>query len=115
MNNEAIIEELKQEQDQDGGLGLEKMYADEARRNKYSNLKLRHGLHWFLLILLTIEVVFLMFIIISQGAGLLLFTKEHFSLNEWAFGIFSNGALAQTYFLIKPVVADLFPGKNLKN
>jgi hypothetical protein len=32
-----------------------------------------------------------------------------FTLNEWAFGVFLNGTLVQTYFLVRFIVEHLYP------
>lgn len=114
QGQEEILQALGRAQDPSNGLSLEEKRAAREEKDSDSTRKLRHGLQYFLLVLLTIEVVFLMYIILSQGVSLLLFTKDHFTLNQWAFGIFANAALAQTYFLIRPIAADLFPGKKSK-
>lgn len=82
---------------------------DDGVKNSESKRKLRHWLQYFLLSLLTIEILFLIYIIISQGIKHLLFTSTPFLPNEWSFGSFCNIALLQTFFLIRPIANNLFP------
>lgn len=58
--------------------------------------------------LLVGQVSFLVVLILLQGFGLF-----GFYLNQWAFGIFVNGSLIQSYLLVRYIAADLFkdPGK----
>lgn len=50
------------------------------------------------------ELVFLAILIGFQG-----FKWFEFNLNEWAFGLFVNGVVWQTFFLVRMIVQNLFP------
>ena len=62
------------------------------------------------LIVLYAEIVFLMGLIVFQG-----FHFWRFELNGWVFGLFVNGALLQTFFLIRHIVTHLFPSRHMYN
>ena len=49
------------------------------------------------------QIIFLATLMTLQGFGLF-----GFKLNEWAFGLFINGSLMQSYLLAKHIAADLF-------
>lgn len=54
--------------------------------------------------LLWVQLFFLFALLLLQG-----FRLGGFQLNEWAFGILVNGALVQTFFIVRFIVAHLFP------
>jgi hypothetical protein len=74
----------------------------------------RKWLQTCLLILLSFEVLFIAYVMLSQGAKVLLFSQVPFGLNEWAFGLFVNVALVQTCVLIMPIAQSLFPARKIK-
>lgn len=53
--------------------------------------------------LLVCQVAFLIVLISLQG-----FKVFGFSLNDWAFGIFVNGSLIQSFLLVRYIAADLY-------
>lgn len=96
------------------GLGLDEKLAEDKLKDKEA---LRGARKWFqrsLLALLSFEILFISYLIISQAIKRLLFTKIQFVLSEWEFAPFINVALIQTCILIRLIVKDLFPGKNTK-
>lgn len=54
--------------------------------------------------ILSVEIIFLMFLIICQS-----WHFWGFNLNNWFFGVFANACLIQTFFLTKFIVAHAFP------
>jgi hypothetical protein len=78
------------------------------------NVARRGARKWFqacLLALLSFEIFFIAYLILSQAIKRLLFTSIEFSLSEWEFAPFINVALIQTCILISPIAKDRFPGK----
>ena len=73
-------------------------------------IKSRESLQSFLIFLLLCEIIFTFYLVLSQGIGKLLFTNIRFEITQWIFGTFINGIVIQTFFLIKPIVKNLFPG-----
>ena len=73
------------------------------------NRQMREDLQKKLISLLKLEIIFLFTLIFLQGLGHIPFTEIVFKLNEWAFGFFINGCIIQTFFLIRPICANLFP------
>lgn len=89
-----------------------KLLVSEKIKDGKAVRKARSWLQTVLLFLLIFEIVFIAYLVISQGIGHLCFfekTKIPFALEKWTFGIFINGALVQTCILIKPIAANLFP------
>ena len=70
------------------------------------HLGFRKSIKNHVLTILYIEIGFLMLLIIFQG-----FHFWRFNLNDWVFGLFVNGALIQTFFLIRHIVTHLFPSR----
>jgi hypothetical protein len=68
------------------------------------NRRLKWVAFWIIFGILIAEVLFLFSIIYFQG-----FHVHGFSLNDWVFGVFSNGCLIQTFFLIQYIVKHLYP------
>jgi hypothetical protein len=88
------------------GLNLEERLKEEKLKN---NEALRGARKWFqtcLLALLSFEILFIAYLIISQAIKKLLFTSIPFSLSEWSFAPFINVALIQTCILIRPIAKD---------
>lgn len=54
--------------------------------------------------LLWAQLIALVVLLVLQG-----FRLWGFQLNEWAFGVLVNGALVQTFFIVRFIVAHLFP------
>ncbi len=73
-------------------------------RINYHTLQLRKIISFFVIGLLSFEMIFLVMLIILQG-----FNIGSFKLDHWFFGIFANGCLLQTFFLIKSIVSHAFP------
>jgi hypothetical protein len=65
---------------------------------------LRQNVFWIIVGILIAEILFLFAMVILQA-----FKLGNFNLNEWTFGIFVNGCLLQTFFLIRCIVVHIFP------
>lgn len=73
---------------------------------------IRKARKWFqvcLLVLLSFEVIFIAYLIVSQAMTHSLFTLQPFHLSSWDFAPFVNVALLQTCILIRPIAKNLFP------
>lgn len=70
---------------------------------------LRITLQVSLLLILLFEILFVSYVMLSQGIHHLLFTDIPFKLSEWAFAPFISVAIAQTCILIQPIAKNLFP------
>ncbi len=123
MNNSAQEQDTLQEQlaliesqaSVKKGLNLEEKLKEEKLKDNEARRGARKWFQGCLLALLSFEIFFIAYLIISQATKKLLFTKIAFSLSEWEFAPFINVALLQTFFLIHPIAKDLFPGKNIKS
>jgi len=91
------------------GLSLQERLADEKLRDGMAVRQARKSLQACLLALLSFEILFVAYIMLSQGAHALLFTHIPFQLSEWGFVPFVNVALVQTCILIRPIANNLFP------
>lgn len=80
---------------------LEQNLAQKVNRQLFA---LRRDIFWIITSILIVEIIFLFALIIFQA-----FKFFNFNLNEWTFGIFVNGCLLQTFFLIRCIVAHIFP------
>lgn len=78
-------------------------YHEQHIKDIEHRRKQRERLDNRVFLLLLFQVVFLVTLILFQG-----FKLFNFSLNEWAFGIFVNGSLIQTYLLARYIAADLY-------
>ena len=96
------------------GLNLEERLKEERLKDNAARRGARKWLQGCLLALLSFEIIFVAYLVISQGIKRLLFTSINFSLTEWEFTPFINVAIVQTCILIRPIAKDLFPGKNNK-
>lgn len=97
------------------GLNLEEKLKEEQLKDNEARRGARKWFQACLLALLSFEIFFIAYLIISQAIKKLLFTNISFSLSEWEFAPFINVALIQTCVLISPIAKDLFPGINIKN
>lgn len=83
-------------------------YQAEKEKEKLASRKQNRGLRrcfgWIIIGTLWVELLFLGALILMQGFGL-----NGFKLNQWVFGFFVNGALLQTFFLVRVVLNNLFP------
>lgn len=92
------------------GLKLEQRLKEETIKIHESRRVARKWLQVCLLALLSFEILFIAYLIMSQAVKKLLFTHMPFALSEWEFAPFINVALIQTCILIRPIAKDLFPG-----
>lgn len=97
------------------GLNLEEKLKEENLKDNEARRGARKWFQGCLLVLLSFEIIFIAYLIISQAISKLLFTNIEFSLSEWEFAPFINVALIQTCILIRPIAKDLFPGKNTQS
>ena len=113
MTKESEIDLLRGQSSSEKGPSLSEQLEVENKRKDGEALRMaRKWLQLCLLVLLSFEVMFIAYVMLSQGAGVLLFTQIPFKLNEWAFGLFVNVALVQTCILIQPIAKNLFPSRN---
>lgn len=76
----------------------------EKLASRKQNRALRRCFGWLMIWTLWAELLFLGVLILMQG-----FEIRGFRLNQWVFGFFVNGALLQTFFLVRVVLNNLFP------
>jgi hypothetical protein len=77
---------------------------EEEIADRQTTRKLREEVGNKVLITLWVQIGFLAIMILFQG-----FKLCGFELNEWVFGVFVNGVLIQTFFLVRVIVQDLYP------
>jgi Flp pilus assembly protein TadB len=111
MSNTDSLNKLR-ESKKNSSVVIEKSKIGSKEQEEIEDFKqrreLREGFDKKVFWLLIAQVVFVALMLIFQG-----FKVWGFSLNEWAFGIFVNGALVQTYFIVRQMAIHLFP-KDLK-
>lgn len=83
---------------------LQRRLADEEVHLKRQHRELRGLIQKKVFQLLWVQLFFLFALLLLQG-----FRFQGFQLNEWAFGILVNGALIQTFFIVRFIVAHLYP------
>ena len=88
----TLLEEAERQRKQEH---IEDLRQRRALRQDYSGR---------LFLLLVVQVAFVGVLILCQGWRL-----WGFRLHEWAFGIFINGSLIQTFFIVRQIVVHLFP------
>jgi hypothetical protein len=107
---ESEIDLLRAQPSTEKGPSLaERLEVENKAKDGEALRTARKWLQTCLLILLSFEVLFIAYVMLSQGAKILLFSSLPFGLNEWAFGLFVNVALVQTCVLIMPIAQSLFP------
>lgn len=111
MNTSEQLALIESQTSKKKGLELTERLAEEKVKDNMALRGARKSFQVCLLALLSFEILFLAYIIISQGIKRLLFTNIEFSLSEWEFAPFINVALIQTCILISPIAKDLFPGR----
>ncbi len=94
------------------GLNLEERLKEEKLKDNEARRGARKWFQVCLLALLSFEIFFIAYLILSQAIKRLLFTPIDFSLSQWEFAPFINVALIQTCILIRPIAKDLFRGRN---
>lgn len=67
-------------------------------------LGFRDNVKSWLIRILVAEIIFLMALVAFQGFG-----WGSFKLNNWFFSVYANACLLQTFFLMRCIVAHLFP------
>lgn len=77
---------------------------EEEIADRQTTRELRKGVGTKVLYTLWAQISFLAIMILFQG-----FKLCGFELNEWVFGVFVNGVLIQTFFLVRVIVQDLYP------
>lgn len=92
--------------------GLTKSAISEAeeeqnRKDREKDRELKEKTHSAVFRILIAQIIGLFVLMLLQGWGL-----WGFGLNQWAFGVFLNGTLVQTYFLVRFIVEHLYPKKD---
>lgn len=108
--DEALIQIIERQSSSKKGIkSFKERKEDEHINNSKWSRRLRIVLQSTLLGLLSTEILFICYVMISQGIKRLLFTDIPFELNNWAFATFINVAIVQTCVLINPIANSLFP------
>ncbi len=82
---------------------------EQDREDRKKDRELKEKTHSAVFKILRWQIIGLFVLMLLQGWGF-----WGFSLNQWAFGVFLNGTLVQTYFLVRFIVEHLYPKKDTK-
>lgn len=99
---EQILENLRSSPSETADVQRDLATEDVALKRQHRELRdiIQKKVFW----LLWVQLGFLFALLLLQG-----FRLWGFQLNEWAFGVLVNGALVQTFFIVRFIVAHLFP------
>lgn len=87
-------------------IGAEEEAEEQVRKDRENDRALKGQTHISIFKILRWQIVGVFALMLLQG-----FHVWGFKLDQWAFGIFLNGTLVQTYFLVRFIVEHLYPKK----
>lgn len=105
--NEVYFERL--DAGADGKLALQHRLNDEEIQISAQRRHLRSLIQSKIFYTLWGQLAFLFILLLLQG-----FKLWGFALNDWSFGILVNGAIIQTFFIVRFIVVHLFPTTSQK-
>lgn len=109
MSNSKDILNILASQDKPSP-SLSERLKDCEIKDKDAKRWLRIVLQIWIMALLSIQFIILVMLMLWQA-----WSYNNFHLNEWAFGFYVNVCMAASYWVIRIIAKDLFPGVGSRN